>query len=244
MAKEDNARAAARFATTRWSLVLAAGERGRTSRQALASLCEIYWPPVYSFIRRQGHGADDARDLTQEFFARVIDKNYFHDADPSRGRFRSFLAASVRHFLLNEIDRARALKRGGPHPHLSLDMESAEGHYQIEPRDELTPERLFDYQWGLVLLQRVLARLRDEFEATGKAALFDGLKGFLTGDSEDVSYKEVAEKLGTTEGAVKVAVHRLKRRYRDLLVEEIAETVASPEEIESEIQHLLKAMSL
>src|SRR2546423_351780 len=157
MARHDHPAAAARFATTRWTLVLAAGrDRGAQSTQALASLCETYWPPVYAFIRRQGYAADEATDLTQEFFARVLEKNYFHDADPNRGKFRSFLAAAVRHFLSNERDRARALKRGGPQPALSLDVESAEGHYQIEPRDEPTPDQLFDYQWGLVLIQRVL----------------------------------------------------------------------------------------
>src|SRR5262245_45381007 len=153
----DDARRAAGFRTTRWSLVLAAGRSaGGRSKQALASLCEIYWPPVYSFIRRQGYSADDACDLTQEFFTRVLEKNYFQDADPTRGKFRSFLAVSVRHFLSNERDRARALKRGGPTPPVSLDVETAEGHYQIEPRDELTPERLFDSQWAGVLLQRGL----------------------------------------------------------------------------------------
>ena len=244
MDREDRG-AGGRFATTRWSLVLAAGgPGGRRSAQALASLCEIYWPPVYSFVRHQGYSADDARDLTQEFFTRVLEKNYFHDADPNRGKFRSFLAVSVRHFLSNERDRARALKRGGAQPAISLDLESAEGHYQIEPRDELTPERLFDYQWALVLLQRVLARLEDEHETAGKLPVFEGLKGFLTGDSEDVSYKDVARTLGTTEGAVKVAVHRLRRRYRELLVDEIAETVTTPDEIESELQHLRKALSL
>src|SRR5947208_4811588 len=189
MANEHDPRAKGGFATTRWSLVLAAGRPGdRRSKEALASLCEIYWPPVYSFVRRKGFSADDALDLTQGFFARVIAKNYFHDADPNRGRFRSFLAASVDHFLLNELDRARALKRGGPAPPLSLDVQTAEGHYQIEPHDELTPERLFDYQWALVLLQRVLERLGDGYPAAGKKALFDHLKGFLTGDNDEVSY--------------------------------------------------------
>jgi RNA polymerase sigma factor (sigma-70 family) len=244
MASDDRG-AGGRFATTRWSLVLAAGRPGgRRSAQALASLCEIYWPPVYSFVRHQGYSADEARDLTQEFFARVLEKNYFHDADPNRGKFRSFLAVSVRHFLSNERDRARALKRGGPHPPVSLDLESAEGHYQIEPRDELTPERLFDYQWALVLLRRVLARLRDEHESAGRLPVFDGLKGLLTGDADDLSYKDIARTLGMTEGAVKVAVHRMRKRYRELLMDEIAETVATPDEIESEIQYLRKALSL
>jgi len=234
-----------RFATTRWSLVLAAGGGvGGRSKQALASLCEMYWPPVYAFVRHQGHSVDDARDLTQEFFARVIEKNFIHGADRNRGRFRSYLFAAVSHFLSNERDRARALKRGGPNPPRSLNLEGAEGEYQIEPRDELTPEKLFDYRWALVLLGRVLSHLEGECVRDGKNELFDELKGFLTGDSEGVSYKEVAATLGMTEGAVKVAVHRLRRRFRDLLIDEIAETVSSPEEIEEEIQYLTKAVSL
>ena len=245
MTDYDGPPAGGRFMTTRWSLVLAAGrDRGKRSTQALASLCDIYWPPVYSFIRRQGHSADEAGDLTQEFFARVLEKNYFQDADPNRGKFRSFLSAAVRHFLSNERDRARALKRGGPRPALSLDAESAEGRYLLEPRDELTPERLFDYQWGLVLIQRVLSRLREEHAAADRLDQFDRLKGFLTGESEDQSYRDAGRALDMTEGAVKVAVHRLRRRYRDLLVDEIGHTVASPDEIDAEIRHLLKAVSL
>jgi len=244
MVHKEGGRAPGHFATTRWSLVLAAGRNGSRSRQALESLCELYWVPVYSFIRRQGYSADDALDLAQGFFARMIEKDDFHDADPHRGRFRSFLMASVQHFLSNERDRARALKRGGPKPALSLDVQTAEGRYQIEPRDELTPERLFDFQWGMVLLQRVLGHLREEYETAGKGELFDQLKGFLTGDGDDVTYKEIAIRIDSTDGAVKVAVHRLKQRYKKLLIAEIAETVATPEEIESEIQHLFKAVSL
>jgi RNA polymerase sigma-70 factor (ECF subfamily) len=233
-----------RFATTRWSLILAAGRQADPrSEEALARLCEIYWYPVYAFIRRQGHHAEDGADLTQAFFARVLEKNYFHDADPARGRFRAFLCTSVRHFLSNERDRARTLKRGGVNPPISLDVETAEGTYQLEPRDDLTPEKLFDRHWALRLLERVLARLRDEHVAAGKAELFDRLKGFLTGDSAAVPYGEVAAALGTTDGAVKVAVHRLRRRFRDTLVEEIAETVSDPADIEAEIAHLLKAVS-
>src|SRR5262249_12600209 len=201
--------------------VLQAGrQHGRASRQALESLCATYWPPVYAFIRRKGYDTDQALDLTQGFFARVIEKNYFHDADPNRGRFRSFLAASIDHFLLNELDRARALKRGGLKPHLSLDVETAEGAYRDEPHDEMTPERLFDYQWGLVLLQRVLDGLKEDYESNEKGTLFAALKGFLTGERDDVSYKDVAAELRMTEGAVKVAVHRLRGRYRDLLIAE------------------------
>jgi RNA polymerase sigma-70 factor (ECF subfamily) len=235
---------ARRFATTRWSLVLAAGHQSNArSAEALTSLCEIYWYPVYAFIRRHGTRAEDCADLTQAFFARVLEKNYFHDADPARGRFRAFLCASIRHFLSNERDRERALKRGGPLPPISLDVETAEGTYQIEPRDDLTPEKLFDRHWALMLLDRVLARLREEHVSTGKAELFDHLKGFLTGDSGTVPYADVATILGTTEGAVKVAVHRMRRRFRDTLVQEIAETVSDPADIDAEIEYLLKAVS-
>ena len=239
------ARRAGGFATTRWSLVLAAGQQTNArSAEALASLCEMYWYPVYALIRRQGYRAEDGADLTQAFFTRVLEKNYFHDADPARGRFRAFLCASIRHFLSNERDRARTLKRGGNQPPISLDVETAEGRYQLEPRDDLTPEKLFDRHWALLLLDRVLARLGEEHASAGKAELFDHLKGFLTGDSLTVPYADVARALGMTEGAVKVAVHRLRRQFRDTLVQEIAETVSDPADIDAEIEYLLKAVSV
>jgi len=242
----DDKRTGARghFATTRWSLVLAAGRRsGGHSAEALATLCETYWYPAYAFIRRQGHDADHARDLTQEFFARVLEKNYFGDADPARGRFRAFLLTSIRHFLSNERDREQALKRGGRTPVLSLDVETAEGTYQLEGRDDLTPEKLFDARWATVLLDRSLARLQEEYVAAAKNDLFDSLKGFLTGDSDDVPYADTARALDMSEGAVKVAVHRLRRRFRDALIKEIAETVSDPADIDAEIRHLLQAVS-
>src|ERR1700730_12585028 len=236
---------AGRFATTRWSLVLAAGQQTNLrSAEALASLCEMYWYPVYAFIRRQGYRPDDGADLTQEFFAGVLEKHYFHDADPARGRFRAFLCASIRHFLSNERDRARTLKRGGTQTPISLDVETADGRYQLEPRDDLTPEKLFDRQWALMLLERVLVRVREEQVSAGRAELSDHLKGFLTGDSATVRYADVARPLGMTEGAVKVAVHRLRRRFRDTLVQEIADTVVNPADIDAELEYLLKAVSV
>ena len=232
-----------RFATTRWSLVLAAGQRSdEQSREALNSLCEIYWYPVYAFIRRQADDADAALDLTQAFFARVLEKNYFGDADPARGRFRAFLLTSARHFLSNERDRARSLKRGGAISIVSLDVETAEGAYQLEAKD-LTPEKLFDARWATLTLDRALARLERAYAAAGNPEAFEGLKGFLTGDSADLSYADVALRLRSTEAAVRVAVHRLRRRFRDALVEEIAGTVSSPAEIDAEMRHLREAVS-
>lgn len=235
---------AGRFSTTRWSLVVAAGDaRTEHSAAALASLCEIYWYPVYVFIRRQGYPADDCADLTQAFFTRVLEKNYFAAVDRERGRFRAFLCASLRHYLSNERDRKRALKRGGARPAISLDAETAEGRYQLEPREGLTPERLFDRRWALLLLERVLGRLQAEQHSAGRSAQFAELREFLSGDGGGVPYAEVAHRLKSTEGAIKVAVHRLRRRFRDLLVEEISETVDDPGEIDGEIAHLLKVVS-
>jgi RNA polymerase sigma factor (sigma-70 family) len=232
-----------RFGTTRWSLVLAAGQTSNErSAQALANLCEMYWYPVYAFIRRQGCRQEEAADLAQEFFTRLLQKNYVHDADPAKGRFRAFLCGSIRHFLSNERDRARTLKRGGSQPPISLDVEVAEGTYRIELRDDLTPEKLFDRRWALILLERVLARLRDGHVAAGKGELFDRLKGFLTGDNDGVPYAGVAVALGMSEGAVKVAVHRLRRHFRDTLIEEISETVSDPADVDAEIEYLLKAV--
>jgi RNA polymerase sigma-70 factor (ECF subfamily) len=241
---EDKPVSRNRFATTRWSLVLAAGRRSsEPSREALNSLCETYWYPVYAFIRRQGNEADAALDLTQEFFARVLEKNYIGQADPARGRFRAFLLTSARHFLSNERDRARAVKRGGTTPIVSLDVETAEGTYQLEGRDDLTPEKLFDARWATLTLDRALARLQRAYAAAGNPETFEGLKGFLTGDSESLSYADVARTLNSTEPAIRVAVHRLRRRFREALVEEIAETVSSPAEIDAEMRYLREAVS-
>jgi RNA polymerase sigma-70 factor (ECF subfamily) len=230
----------ARFAITRWSLVLEAGG-GSTphAAAALATLCEIYWYPLYAYLRRRGYSAEDAQDLTQGFFARLLDKQTLEAARPERGRFRSFLLTSLQHYALNDWDRARAQKRGGGVPVLSLDFETAEGRYQMEPRDEVTPERLFDRRWALALLDRTLARLRAEWRSAGKEAVFEVLKPALTGDPDDDSYAQIGSRLGRTEGAVKVSVHRLRRRFRDLLREEIAETVDSANQIDEELRHLL-----
>jgi DNA-directed RNA polymerase specialized sigma24 family protein len=232
-----------RFQTTRWSVVLAAGHSPTTeSRAALTTLCEGYWYPLYAFLRRQGHSADEAQDLTQGFFARVLEKGWLADVDPARGRFRSFLLASLTHYASNERDRARALKRGGPVPPLPLDIETAEGLYQLEPRDDLTPEHIFDRRWALTLLDRALARLRDECHARGKGNQFDALKEYLGGDRAGESYAAAGLSLDMSEGAVKVAVHRLRRRFRDLLRDEIAETVQTADQVEDELRHLFRSL--
>ncbi len=241
MSPESSGRAD-QFHTTAWSLVVAAGQSSAESAEAaMSKLCHIYWYPVYVFVRRQGRNEDDARDLTQEFFSRVLEKNYFRDADPARGRFRSFLLAAVRHFLANEWNRERAQKRGGGAATISLDPQLAEGRYRLEPADHETPETLFERQWALALLANVLAALQKESADEGKLDQFEKLAACLTGSSE-VPYAELARQWNSSEGAVKVAVHRLRKRYRDLVRREIAETVAQPEEIDDEIRYLLAAL--
>lgn len=232
------------FAATRWTVVLTAG-RGSSPQagRALEELCRTYWYPLYAYVRGRGHSPHEAEDLTQEFFARLLAKDYLADVDREKGKFRSFLLASLKHFLANEWDRARAAKRGGGRPHLSLDTQMAETRYRSEPANDLIPEKLLDRQWALALLDQVLARLQAEFVADGKKKQFDELKLLLTEGKGATSYAEVAARLGTTEGAAKVAVHRLRRRYRELLREEISHTVAAPAEIEEEIRHLFAAFA-
>ena len=231
------------FVTTHWSVVLNAG-RGDSARAgpALARLCQTYWYPLYAYARRRGYRAHDAQDLTQDFFARLLDGRLLARADPGRGRFRSFLLASMNNFLANEWEKARAGKRGGGRPALSLDLAAAEQRYDLEPVDDATPDKAFDKQWALRLLEAVLTRLEQEYRREGKAALFALLKTSLTGARESQPYAELAASMGMSEGAIKVAVHRLRRRYRDLIREEIAQTVASPEEVDSEMRHLLEAL--
>ncbi len=231
------------FAVTRWSVVLAAGQsQSPQAREALEKLCTVYWQPIYAFVRRHGHSPADAQDLTQEFFSRLLQKNFFGGADPGKGKFRSFLLSALKHFLAHEWDKARAQKRGGGQAVLSFDVASAETTYRIEPVENVTPEKLFERRWALTLLNTVLARLRAEFEAEGKLEQFEALKSSLAGERRGVPYAEIAAHLRTSEGAVKVAVHRLRQRYRALLREEIAQTVSTPEEIEAEIRALFSAL--
>ena len=242
-AQDPSSAGGGRFTTTHWSLVLAAaGTEDAHGREALAKLCQVYWYPLYAFVRRQGHGPHDARDLTQEFFMRLLEKGYLGDVDRSKGKFRSFLLAALKHFLSKEWARAKTLKRGGGHTLVPLDTLSAEDRYRREPEDNATPERLFERRWALTLLDQVLTRLSEEYETTGKRAMFEQLQGCLTGDSDLLPYAELAARLGMTEGAVKVVVHRLRQRYRRVLREEIAQTVARPAEIDDEIRQLFSAL--
>jgi RNA polymerase sigma-70 factor (ECF subfamily) len=234
----------ARFHTTRWSVVLSAGDRPTSqSRDALATLCETYWYPLYAFTRREGYSPEQAEDLTQGFFERFLEKNYLGDVRRERGKFRSFLLASLKHYLSNQRDRDRALKRGGGKPILSLDAELAESQYRLDPGHDLTPDKVFERRWAMALLDRVLRRLQEEQEAAGKGEQFARLSSHLTRERGGESYREVAEHLGMTEGAVKVAVHRLRRRFRKVLREEISETVAGEDQIDEEIRDLFAALS-
>ena len=233
-----------RFATTQWSLVLAAGRRGSAgAEEALARLCALYWYPVFAFVRRQGHLPDDAQDLTQGFFTRLIDKGDLGDADRNRGRFRSFLLTACQHYLSNERDRARADKRGGGRLPVSIDGAAAESRYERALAHTETPERLYDRQWCLTLLAGVLDGLREDYEAAGKDRVFERLKDFLTGDDGAGTHAEAARELGMTADAVKVAVHRLRRRYRDALRSRVADTVETAQDVDDEIRHLLKTLA-
>jgi RNA polymerase sigma-70 factor (ECF subfamily) len=232
-----------RFVTTHWSLVLAAGKGASADAQeALANLCQTYWYPLYAYVRRQGHQPDDAQDLTQAFFARLLEKHYLQSADPERGRFRSFLLTAFKRFLSKERDRQRAKRQGGGRKLLPLDFEAGERRYSLEPAHAVTAERIYEQRWALTLLDRVFVRLRDEFDQAGKQKDFNCLKVYLTGEAGTPSYQEAAADLEMTEGAVRVAVHRLRRRYRDLVREEIAQTVAGPEEVDEELRHLFAAL--
>lgn len=229
------------FATTRWSVVLAAGSSNVAADDALTVLCETYWYPLYAFVRREGSPAHDAQDLTQEFFSRLIEKRWLGDVHPERGRFRSFLLVAMKHFLANERDRARSLKRGGGQTLLSLDIAWAEERYAREPAVTRCAEQLFERRWAFTLLENVLGRLRQEFTAIGRGEVFDALEPALTGSK--LAYAEIAARLRLNEGAVRVAVHRLRLRYRDLVRAEIAATVESEAEVEAELKHLFAALA-
>jgi RNA polymerase sigma-70 factor (ECF subfamily) len=231
------------FDTTRWSVIAAArGPDPDAARAALSTLCEAYWYPVYAFIRRWGADPDAARDLTQAFFTSLLERRDIEQVRPERGRFRTFLLASAKHFLLNEAARSRAAKRGGGVSPLPLAFDEAEGRYQVEPADVTTPETLYERRWALTLIERVLARLRTDWDANGRLAEFDELKESLLGSGPAGGYAGAAKRLGTTEGATKVAAHRLRRKFQARLRQEIAETVADQAEIDDEIQYLVRAL--
>jgi RNA polymerase sigma factor (sigma-70 family) len=230
------------FPTTRWTLVVAAGDPQRKeARAALVSLCENYWYPLYAYLRRRGYSADQAQDLTQEFFVRVLEGRYLDRADPEKGRFRSFILTSLKFFVADEGDRDRAQKRGGGMVE-PLEFSSGEERYQREPAHDETPERIFERRWALSVLDRVVERLHDEFVEHGRPEHFERLKMFLLGHS-DAPYAALAREMNTSEGALKVAIHRLRKRYRELFRQEIADTVADPGEVESELRFLAAVLS-
>ena len=232
------------FVTTHWSVVLSAGRSDTPRAQdALGRLCQVYWYPLYAYVRRRGYPPEDAQDLTQEFFARLLARNWVGSADPQKGRFRTYLLTTMAHFLADEWDRCKAQKRGGGQRVLPLEVESAETRFQMEPPDPLTPEKIYERRWAQALLETVFEQLRQAYEAEGKAALFDELKGGLAQRRAALPYADIAARLQLSEGALRVAVHRLRERFRKLLRAEIAHTVAEPGEVEEEVRYLFRVLT-
>lgn len=229
-----------KFDTTHWSVVLASAEGNTpTAREALARLCETYWYPLYAFVRRQGYDRDDALDLTQGYFLRLLEGHYLDAVDPAKGRFRDFLLASLKHYLSSERTRARTQKRAPQRPLLSIDASQAEERYRIEPADPVTPEEIFERRWALAVIDQVLTRLEQEEIAAGKGRQYRKLHTHLTGRAQRGAYKSVAQELGMGEGAVRVSVLRLRRRFGRLLREEIGHTLADARQVDDEIRSLL-----
>jgi RNA polymerase sigma factor (sigma-70 family) len=232
------------FNTTHWSVVLHAGEQSSSqAAAALGKLCETYWYPLYLFARRQGQPVEDAQDLVQGFFARVVEKDYIAVADRNKGTFRSFLLLAFKRYMANEWDRANRLKRGGGQAIVSLDEQNTEMRYREEPVDEMSPEKAFERRWAVTVLDKVRERLENEMAAVGKAKIFAELKAFLSGAATEDTYADLGNRLGMSESSIKVTVHRLRQRYRELLRLEIANTVANPEAIDQEIQDLFAALN-
>jgi RNA polymerase sigma-70 factor (ECF subfamily) len=232
------------FATTHWTVVLAAGRgNSRQADIALEELCRTYWYPLYAYVRRQGHSRPDAEDLTQAFFTRLLEKSYLEGIRSDKGKFRAFLLVALKRFLANEWDRAHRQKRGGGNQPLSLDWQAADERYQIDPADNLSPDKLYDRVWAVAVLERVITRLRDENSAEGNAKLFGQLKSFLMLGKSEIPYAQAAASLELTEGAVRVAVHRLRRRYRELLRDEISQTLSDPAQADEEMQALFSALA-
>jgi RNA polymerase sigma factor (sigma-70 family) len=232
------------FATTHWSVVLSAGQaESPQAAEALEKLCRTYWYPLYVYVRRRGYEAPDAQDLTQDFFAHLLAKGFPRGVAPERGKFRSFLLASLRHFLVDHHRHEDAAKRGGGQRTVSLDESRTEERFRLEPQHELTPEKLYEREWALTLLDRAQSRLREEYVAAGKGELHDRLKGFPLAEKRENSFQQAATELGVTEGALKSAVHRMRARYRQLVREEVAHTVADPAEVNEEARHLIAVIS-
>ena len=232
------------FVTTHWSIIISAGGSDTTrARDALARLCQTYWYPLYAYVRRRGYSPHDAQDLTQAFFAQLLERQSLAAADPERGRFRSFLLGAMNHFLVNAWQKARAQKRGSGSQTISLDLAAAEERFDLEPADNASPDKIFEKQWALTLLGEVLNRLEAEYQREGKGDLFAALKQTLMGARESQPYSDLAVKLGMNENAIKVAVHRLRRRYRELVRGEIAGTLAQTRDIEEEMRHLFAALA-
>lgn len=231
------------FVTTHWSVVLTAGRSDTTHAQdALAKLCQTYWHPLYAYVRRRGHSPEDAQDLTQGFFAHLLEHKAVATVRPDKGRFRSFLLASLNHFLSDEWDKARAQKRGAGKV-ISLDTQCAESWLSQQPSETLTPERAFELRWAITLLEQVYGKLEAEHRQQGKVELFDTLRTTLAGPGNSAPYSELGSRLGMNEGAVKVAVHRLRQRYRAFLRETIGETVANDTEVEEELRYLMRVLA-
>jgi RNA polymerase sigma-70 factor (ECF subfamily) len=231
------------FATTHWSVVFKAGDApGDESARALDALCRGYWYPLYAYIRRLGHSPHDAQDLTQSFFAYLLEKRLLTKADPESGRFRSFLLGSLKNFMANEWRKQSAQKRGASQT-ISFDARDAEQRYAVEPADETNPQLLYEQAWAVAVLEQAATTLEAEYRSGGKQGLFDQLAPFLQGERSDLTYAALGAHLGMTEGAVKVAVHRLRQRYRELLRAAVANTVADPLEVDGELRHLLHILS-
>jgi RNA polymerase sigma factor (sigma-70 family) len=238
------------FVTTRWSMILSAGDSAgeeQKGHDALAELCRTYWRPIYSFVCRRGYSPEDAQDLTQDFFVTILRHNWFQRADPSRGRFRSFLLKSLSNFLNNAAERTHAQKRGGEINFVSWDEWTAQAPSQIsfpdKALDSLAPEVLFDLRWAATVVEQTLRRLREECESKGRLRLFETLSGYLTGERADASYSDLAATLGIPESAVKKQLHNMRQRYRWLLRDEVAHTVENPADVDDEIRHLCAALA-
>jgi len=230
------------FVTTHWSVVLTAQSQSPAAQAALETLCCAYWKPLYAFVRREGHQFEEAEDLTQEFFARLLARRDFDAVRREKGRLRSYLLVSLKHFLANERDRSKAIKRGRGERPISLDEIQAHRRLALEPVESLTADQIYERQWAMAVLDQVLARLEADYRANGRGLLFDRLKVLLANEPNHPSQAEIADELGMTENAVKQAFHRMRVRYRELLREQIAHTIATPEELEDELRHLIAVL--